>query len=755
MGKKSTFGEKVFFFVMVTCLLLLSAGQKELFAAEISGIITNHGGNSVCVSAVPKTGDTNCDLDWENSIGTGADSSTGMYTIPDVPVGDYVLYFDAVCSDENSLLMEEYWTVDNLGTNFCDFAEPFNPNINTDPKNITLEAGVRITGTLANNNSEVINITALKQSGATSCDLDWEHSFGINSNTDGTYSIKVVDDGEYFLYFNPETGEPPYTTFLMEERWTSDGQGTYDCALAESFDPSTDTDPKNTVLDVGARIEGTLSGTDDQEVCVNVQKLRDGGQNGCDSDWVAGGSTGTGGTFSFVAPEGTYYLNAHPDCFGSNANNLIFEHWTSDGSGSWDCNEGETFPVTAGVKTTGIDMAMESGGFISGTITYEEAPNNWDDLVTRVYADNDRWVASGSVISSDATTGTYTTSLMPTGDFSIEFLDEGGQFQEEIYDKVALWAGSDATLVTVTSDTTTPDINADLKLQNDKRYYPGWTAITTTNKYYNTSGTTSTYSAAYFMLNRFSNGESVFRANMESSMTITTPSGTCTDDSYEVDFIWRLNEHDDNNNGLIDENEMRDPQASSYVNRKCKLGDSEHEAGDYTFNLTLPDGSTTITKTLTGVPAGYTPGLFPPVTNLQAFWNNTDKKLDLSWDLGTTYPPDSQIQIRIYLYKNGQYVNNQIRINSVLNTRTTFTFDSDQTVFFDNGNVDQLEVQVRVREDKYWHTNTITYQSYSFDHQAGTITAAPIAMTLLDVDGDKKTGLAEAIYSLKAVSSSN
>ena len=88
--------------------------------------------------------------------------------------------------------------------------------------------------------------------------------------------------------------------------------------------------------------------------------------------------------------------------------------------------------------------------------------------------------------------------------------------------------------------------------------------------------------------------------------------------------------------------------------------------------------------------------------------------------------------------------NNQQVIQAFL--LEAFSLDSVMTAYFDTGYVDQLLVEVVMNGIN--NTRSKTSQSYKFNAQAGTVTPSPIVMSLLDVNGDKRTGLEEAIFSL-------
>lgn len=763
MIKEKYLSHKIFCFIVSFCFLSVIAGQESASAVStISGAISGNNNEVICVTAVKQiSGSTACDeLDWDNSVGTGSETD-GQFSIVDVEDGEYYLWVDSECGDPpfSTYLIAEYWTEDGQGTTECDLAGKFDtedppdpPGTPTDPITIELAVGGRISGTISGTNGQEVCINAftLDNGGQNGCETHWKA--GGETAPDGTFSFRVPA-GSYYLETHAGClGSNP--NLLIDKKWTSDGQGTTDCNQAESFSVylNTTTPNRDITLEQGAEIKGTITGGNGQDICINALKLRDDGVNGCDTDFVGSGGTAPDGTFSFALSPGTYYLQTNVNCGGSNPNNLVEEFWSADGLGTPYCNDAESFDISAGTNPD-KDITLSAGGFISGTISRAPDTGDWNDLEVEILHDDGdwyQWFTSGPV-SSD---GTYITNPLPTGSFYVQFRDNSNQLENELYINVPEWEQKYAQSVSVTAPSTTPNINVTLKQITDDRYYAGWSFVSTYHTYNNFDMSYTTRSEAETTVNHFSNADMNSRQTLESDLAVVTPSGTCTDDFHYIDYIWRLRASDDNNNGIIDDSEERDPAASTYIGKVCNLGPAPHAGGNYTYQITLPDSSV-LTKTQTGISAGLTTGQLPPVSGVTANWNNPfDNELTVSWTLpGTTYPVDSHIEIRLYMYKNGSYINNQVRISNLPNDLTTYTFDSEVTTVFDNGGVDQIRVDVRVRAlGQNYGTTTRTRQSYSFDRATDTLTPAPIHMTLLDVNGDKKTGLEEAIHSLKAVS---
>lgn len=729
--------------------IILAAGGR------ISGTISGTNGQDVCINAnsLSDGGQNGCDA-W-NWVGGGMAGSDGTYSFR-APAGTYYLSTDTNCSGSNpNNLPNEMFTNDGQGTSDCSQADTVtvSTNATTSGNNVALEEGAVVSGTISGTlGQEVcVDIMELPSGGTNGCDMLIPIA-NTSTAADGSYSV-VVPGGDFYLSINPDCYDGVNENFLIGEFWTNDDQGSSDCALANSFTVAAgESTTKNLTLEQGAVISGTISGTNGDSVCVTARKLRDGSTNSCDTDWIAGWGTEPDGSFSFIAPPGTYYLDISADCGDGNPYNLVNEYWTSDGEGTPYCNQAESSEFSVGTNPD-KNLTLAPGGFISGTITRVPDTGDWNDLeVIVLYFNGEwyQWLHSGPVNSD----GTYTTNPLPTGNFYVQFRDNNNQFQEELYNNVPTWDPEAAQLVTVTAPATTSNINATLQHITDDRYHPAWTGINTWHDYDNTSMTTTTSATGDLQLKQFDGSENA-GINYNFELSVTTPSGTCNDDNAYADMAWRLRVNDNNGNGIIDDDEQRSPAVLNWFGNSCNFGSTPHAAGTYTFNATLPD-STVLTKTMTGVSAGLTTSQIPPVTGLTANWNSpADDELTLSWTLpGTAYPDGSDIEIRVYTYKNGTPTNNQIRVSTLPIDATHYTFPPEYTIIFFNRNVDQILVQVRTRK---WDGTSMTMsrnlQAYTVDYTTDTLTPAPaISMTLLDINGDGKTGLEEAIHSLKTIS---
>lgn len=136
---------------------------------------------------------------------------------------------------------------------------------------------------------------------------------------------------------------------------------------------------------------------------------------------------------------------------------------------------GEKYPlpvtVVADSETTGIDAVLEEPGIVTGIVTCPASPLG-DVLVEFRHTDTG---ASAGIAHADSQTGRYTW-ILPPGTYTVEFRVEiAPDVWRSIYYDGASDAGS-ATPITITSNVTTPNINATVDFTADM---PGITGTVT------------------------------------------------------------------------------------------------------------------------------------------------------------------------------------------------------------------------------------------------------------------------------------
>ncbi len=204
---------------------------------------------------------------------------------------------------------------------------------------------------------------------------------------------------------------------------------------------------------------------------------------------------------------------------------------------------------------------------------------------------------------------------------------------------------------------------------------------------------------------------------------------------------YQLRLQDSDRDGFINADEFNASTTNYYrnINTYCTFT-SPHAAGDYTFNLTLHDGSV-ITKTIS-TEAGVEKSELSPVENLEAIWDSTTREMAISWSLPVTYNPNDEIQIRIYTYRYGVRAPAELRITKLPSNLTNFYLTKAITSVFDTPFTNEVQVQVRVYR---WGNDP---NSFSI---AKTTRNYPF-ISSMDVNGDAKVGIAEIINTLKVLS---
>ncbi|MCP3890316.1 MAG: hypothetical protein GY702_15820 [Desulfobulbaceae bacterium] len=356
-------------FTSIVCIITFSAiAASSTYAAIISGTISNHNSEEIFISAFVAT--NACEYWGEREIADTTSSATNgtySFTVPDDQ--NYYLRFDPQGgSNSSSLLLKEYWTSSGQGWN-CGNAESFNPTIDTSSKNITLETGTIVSGTITGNNSEPIFVSVFFDLGCYGNYFD-----SVDSSLGGSYSILVPNNQPIGLSFDPQTGfEPSYGTnedsFLIDELWTSDGQGTRDCSMADIFNPTTDNSNKNITLEPGGKITGTVFESDGVTPISNESFFSVSSWTGNPCDYNI--DTGSGvnfpdGTYEIVLLPGTYYIST------GNAVSHYDAWWTTSGI-SENCYEASPIVVSLLQEESGKNFSLTTYAEIK---TYE----NWNTL---------------------------------------------------------------------------------------------------------------------------------------------------------------------------------------------------------------------------------------------------------------------------------------------------------------------------------------------------------------------------------------
>ena len=458
------FLEKLFtrnyFFIILHIILLSSVITfSSIYAADISGRVTDSNGNpieNICVNA-------NTGTCWDNWVGGTQTDSNGNYTITNLSDNtNYYISTDVSCGGNNSSYFIDELYNDLGPQDDCADAAPVASG--QTEINFVLEAGGNISGTFTSDNAAITGVDNLGVTvfSGTCSDLQWV-GYGAVDPNNGTFTTGGVPAGNYYL--QAETAGTPY----IQEYWASPSS-VWDCDDAQLVQVTAGNTTTNTdfQLEKGATISGTLADsqgnaiTNENSLGVDIYDTPP-----CDSPSgpVAYApidpSTGTY-TTNALAP-GDYYLQVAPG-----DSSYINEYWAEQASVR-SCDDAEAITVTGAETISGKDFQLEKGGSVSGVL-YDSATNNPIDgsvenieiwLQKGTDPCNTQW-AGGAFLNPD---GSYTingieagTYYIQTSPFNTNYISEFWAQSESVEDC------ADAETVTVTADQNTSGIDFQLNL---------------------------------------------------------------------------------------------------------------------------------------------------------------------------------------------------------------------------------------------------------------------------------------------------
>ncbi len=386
-------------------------------AAIISGRVTD-GSDQPIAGLTVEASEPGCG--W-GTIYDAITDENGEYTIAvppgvDVKVGTWYNGNNSVAG----YWIDEFWN-NAGGSQDCNEASTVTPTLLTPViANFVLEGGALISGIVSGADNENVCATAYELIGGDTCNsIQW--AGGNDTGNQASYNF-IVPAGTYFFKFDPNCGNN--SNHLMVESWTIDGEGTTDCSLADTLTVAAGDDQQ---VDInlnspGAVISGNIAGADGENVCINAMVRRDGGINGCDTNWAGGTGAVQNGDFSFTVPPGDYYLATSP-C-SNDPSYLIHESWSTAGD-TTHCSGAEMFTAVAGTNPS-RNFTLNKGGRIEGFLFGQDGStpisNESNDLEVGVYTGNpcdyneielnNTWV--------DFSTGAYTLPTLAPGNYSIK-----------------------------------------------------------------------------------------------------------------------------------------------------------------------------------------------------------------------------------------------------------------------------------------------------------------------------------------------
>lgn len=403
------------------CLPLLTHAQTT-----ISGRVVN---------SATSAGIAGVDLDAFDAQGSvtitgGTTAADGTYTFTVPKGGSYLIRADSNLAD---YFVDLYYDQTFLRSQATWIQVPDNGNVSG--IDFQLSTGRSITGTVSANGTplDAVDLDVYAENG------EFLDGYPGITAANGMFEIGALPPGTYFLKADPN---PDLGQFYIDAYY---GGGQDKLTSTPIVITTTSVSGINFDLQPGGTIQGTISDAS------TGQPL-----DGIDLDIFDtlgnrlpfNATTTTNGTYTLGAlPAGDYYLRADPSITQNFARLYYPTSLTSAGS--------TLITVVNGQTTQNIDFNLPEAGNIQGTIT------DADTLTAIADVDLDVYTAAGEKLDVTARSqidGTYQLGPLPAGDYLLRADPSLVQGYIRLYYPGEL-APSTATPITVTINTTTPNIN--------------------------------------------------------------------------------------------------------------------------------------------------------------------------------------------------------------------------------------------------------------------------------------------------------
>jgi len=415
---------------------------------SISGKVTNSSNEPVpyvCVEAYDSEG---------TLVRTGQTKAGGIYSMVGLPTDDYRIEF-VQCGYRNNVVGEFYDNEQTLAQ-----AEQIAVTAGSDTPDI--DAELKTAGTIS---GSVTNSSGDPQDGIQVQAFDFEgNEAGSHtvSSSDGEYQIVGLATGEYRLEFSIYgTGDNVLGEFYGDKATLSE-------ATPVSVSEGSDTPDIDAELATGGSVSGKISGSaggggagfsGESSYCFQNASVYDSSGKSVGHSVYAGPDD----TYKFERlPTGDYRVKFSVGCITGNPETGII----IGGSGASEyyknkktLAEATPVSVTAGSNTPHIDGVVGGpDGSISGTVT-NSMGDPLDDICLNARKPNGSYAASAETDSN----GEYKLLGLAAGDYQVKFelcADSEHNVLAEFYDNAE--TAAEATLVTVTEDSDTTGIDAEL-----------------------------------------------------------------------------------------------------------------------------------------------------------------------------------------------------------------------------------------------------------------------------------------------------
>jgi 5-hydroxyisourate hydrolase-like protein (transthyretin family) len=411
----------------------------------VTGTITG-----TVTDAVTHAGIPNIDVEIFNSSDSqeysATTGSTGKYTVSNVdPNATYVAEFNEQQNNDYPTNFYNGATTFATATSFSVTGGATTANINDALKLQT----AHISGTVTSGGAPMagVDVEAFDPN-------EINESEGTTTASDGTYTITGLATGSYDVVFLPDNTLLPADNSVYQFYNAKTDEQTATPVSATVGDVTTGI---NAALATGAIVSGKVTDAGGNPIKGATVQVEDAsGSNpldavGFDEDDSFSATTAADGTYSIKGlPTGTYVV----DVDGPGGKDYAPQYY----NGQQTLSTATEISATEGATTANINVALPTGGQISGTVTDGTSGQPMENVGVTVYDSGDDYVES----TDTAANGTYTlTGLVTSGSYVVQFSPPGssGDAGEFYTGKESVETGSP---VSVTEGATTANINAAL-----------------------------------------------------------------------------------------------------------------------------------------------------------------------------------------------------------------------------------------------------------------------------------------------------
>ncbi len=226
---------------------------------------------------------------------------------------------------------------------------------------------------------------------------------GLQTDGSGAYTITALDTGAYKVGFSDCNASPQYVS-----QWYL-GRPSSGAADPIPVTDGVDTPLADVTLVLGATVSGTVRGPGGgglTGICVDANVPRNG-----NFDWIAGTTTGPGGTYTLGQLPATDIRIHFRDCGAG----PFLDQWYL---GQTDPNSSTPIVLAAGASQAGVDAQLTRGMVVSGRVT-----DGSGHPIAGINVNVNPTDSGGSAWGQTDSTGRYTTSPIAPGSYRVQFQD--------------------------------------------------------------------------------------------------------------------------------------------------------------------------------------------------------------------------------------------------------------------------------------------------------------------------------------------